>query len=68
MPNVQPIIPLSTSQTPYFFGVDVGGTNIKIGLVDDVGQTLGFEEIETREADGPIALPAPASAWPRLRA
>ncbi len=34
-------------------GVDVGGTNIKIGLVDDVGQTLAFESIATNEPAGP---------------
>lgn len=53
MPTSQPIISIEQSQAPYFLGVDVGGTNIKIGLVDDLGQTLAFEEIETHEPDGP---------------
>lgn len=35
-------------QPPYFLGVDVGGTNIKIGLVDQRGRTLGFASIDTR--------------------
>lgn len=48
----QPIIPLSQSQAPYFAGVDIGGTSIKIGIVDDHGRTLGFEAIQTCEADG----------------
>lgn len=53
MPTSQEIISIDHARAPYFLGVDVGGTNIKIGLVDDLGQTLGFEEIETHEADGP---------------
>ncbi|MCC6511594.1 MAG: ROK family protein, partial [Pirellulaceae bacterium] len=53
MPTSQPIVPVSQSQAPYYLGVDVGGTNIKIGLVDDHGHTLAFEEIETHEPDGP---------------
>lgn len=32
----------------FFLGVDVGGTNIKIGLVDQRGQTLGTASISTR--------------------
>lgn len=38
---------------PFFVGVDVGGTNIKIGLVDDDGKTFGFVSIDTHEPDGP---------------
>lgn len=53
MPTSQEIISINRAHAPYYLGVDVGGTNIKIGLVDDQGQTLGFEEIETHEADGP---------------
>ncbi len=47
-------MPLTTSddrQGPYFLGVDVGGTNIKIGLVNDQGKTLAFESISTNEAE-----------------
>lgn len=32
---------------PHFFGIDVGGTNIKIGLVDDHGKTVAFDSIPT---------------------
>lgn len=53
MTTNQTIIPISNAQEPFFLGVDVGGTNIKIGLVDDLGKTLGFEEIETQEPAGP---------------
>lgn len=40
---------------PYFWGIDVGGTGIKLGLVDDVGRTLAYESLPTREAEGPRA-------------
>ncbi len=53
MPTNQPITPLDKSQGPYFAGVDVGGTNIKIGLVDDLGQTLAYDSISTDEHLGP---------------
>ncbi|MCC9607470.1 ROK family protein [Blastopirellula sp. JC732] len=40
---------------PFFFGVDVGGTNIKIGLVDDEGRTLAYKKIATDEHHGPAS-------------
>lgn len=53
MTTKQPILPIADAKAPFFFGVDVGGTNIKIGLLDDSGRTLAFESIETREPEGP---------------
>ena len=41
------------AKAPFFLGVDVGGTGIKIGLVDNVGKTLGFVSIPTEEPKGP---------------
>ncbi|MCH9654988.1 MAG: ROK family protein [Planctomycetes bacterium] len=32
---------------PYFVGVDIGGTNVKVGIVDDSGQTLAFCKTKT---------------------
>jgi glucokinase len=46
-------IPLSDAQRPFFAGIDVGGTNIKIGLVDDTGRTFAFTSIATQEEKGP---------------
>ena len=49
---------LSTSEIspgeaqPYFVGVDVGGTNIKIGLVDSNGHTLAYESMPTEQERG----------------
>ncbi len=49
----QPIIPLIESQQPYFLGVDLGGTGVKIGVVDNAGKTLAFDSIPTHEEAGP---------------
>lgn len=37
---------------PFFIGVDVGGTNIKLGLVDDGGHTLAYNSIRTEQSKG----------------
>ena len=42
----------STAQKPFFVGIDVGGTNIKIGLVDDAGQTLAYQSMPTEQDKG----------------
>jgi glucokinase len=36
-----------------FVGIDVGGTNIKIGLVDDGGRTVAYRSIATEQERGP---------------
>ena len=38
---------------PLFVGVDVGGTSIKFGLVDEIGQTLAKSQIPTEQERGP---------------
>ncbi len=55
MPSAQPIVDASDAKAPLYWGVDVGGTSIKIGLVDDAGQTLFFDQLPTRESEGPTA-------------
>jgi glucokinase len=40
-------LPVAEAQSPIFVGVDVGGTSIKIGIVDDSGRTLGWTSILT---------------------
>ena len=37
----------SQAKRPLFVGIDLGGTNIKVGLVDDCGRTVGFLSIPT---------------------
>ena len=39
-------------QKPFFVGIDVGGTNIKIGLVDDTGRTLAYHSMPTEQDKG----------------
>ena len=43
----------SHPQKPFFVGIDVGGTNIKLGLVDDSGQTLAYHTMRTEQDKGP---------------
>jgi glucokinase len=40
---------------PYFLGIDLGGTNIKAGAVDDGGRPLSFVHIQTEARLGPQA-------------
>lgn len=44
---------IDQAQLPLFAGVDVGGTNIKIGLVDDRGRPVAKTSIVTHEQRGP---------------
>ena len=41
------------SANSLYAGVDIGGTNIKIGLVDDSAQTVAYESIPTQQDRGP---------------
>ncbi|MGI9455266.1 MAG: ROK family protein [Aeoliella sp.] len=50
---LMPLLSLQDAQPPFFAGIDVGGTNIKMGIVDDSGQPVAFTKIPTQEADGP---------------
>lgn len=47
------LLPLAESQAPYFVGVDVGGTSVKVGLVDELGRPLAFSSIATEPTRGP---------------
>lgn len=48
-----PQITVSQAKRPLFAGVDVGGTSIKMGLVDDLGRRLGVTAIGTEQERGP---------------
>jgi glucokinase len=43
----------ASPQKPFFLGVDLGGTFIKAGVVDDDGVPLSREELETEAERGP---------------
>ncbi len=51
----RPRLTLAEAQAPFFVGVDVGGTNIKIGLVDDLGRSLSYLRVPTSTESGPEA-------------
>jgi glucokinase len=46
-------IPLNQAQAPFFVGLDLGGTNIKVGVVDDLGRPLSWLTIPTESDKGP---------------
>jgi glucokinase len=41
------------AQAPLFVGIDVGGTSVKLGVVDDLGRSLGKTAVPTHEDRGP---------------
>lgn len=41
------------AKPPFFLGIDVGGTGIKLGIVDDNGYTIGRTRIATEQEKGP---------------
>jgi glucokinase len=43
---------LEQALPPFFVGIDVGGTNIKIGVVDDCGRPLSHRSIPTNSEQG----------------
>jgi glucokinase len=45
----------SDRRPPFYLGIDLGGTNIKSGVVDDVGQPLSSVSLETEAERGPGA-------------
>jgi len=47
------IIPVTQAEPPFFLGIDVGGTGIKFGVVDDRGRTVGRTKIPTNQELGP---------------
>jgi glucokinase len=46
-------IPASEARWPLFAGLDLGGTNIKAGIVDDEGRTLAYHSEPTLVDRGP---------------
>lgn len=43
----------NSGQPPFFVGIDVGGTNIKAGVVDDRGESLSKVSVPTEAKRGP---------------
>jgi glucokinase len=47
MPDARQFIAAADAQPPFFAGIDLGGTNIKVGVVDDLGRPLSWLTIPT---------------------
>ena len=63
MPEHDRQLPLAEAVRPLWAGVDLGGTNIKVGLVDDLGRTLAFRTEETLVDNGPEDVCARMGRW-----
>jgi glucokinase len=53
MSRSREIVSKEKARSPLFVGLDLGGTNIKLGVVDDLGQTLSYLAIRTEVERGP---------------
>jgi glucokinase len=53
MGYVRTFVPRAAAQSPLFVGVDLGGTNVKVGVVDDLGRPLSWVGIPTLATAGP---------------
>lgn len=52
MAETRNFISLDEAKAPFFAGVDLGGTNIKVGVVDDLGRPLSWLSIPTEIEKG----------------
>jgi len=48
MSRIREFIPRAQAEAPFFAGIDLGGTNIKIGVVDNQGRTLSWHTSPTQ--------------------
>jgi glucokinase len=53
MSETRSFISTEEAQGPFFAGIDLGGTNIKVGVVDNLGRTLSWLSIPTEVENGP---------------
>jgi glucokinase len=53
MPPSREFLPLAQARPPFYCGVDLGGTSIKLGVVDDQGRSLSWLSIPTQTEKGP---------------
>ena len=53
MPQTRNFISVEEAQEPFFVGLDLGGTNIKVGVVDDKGRPLSWLSVPTEPKKGP---------------
>src|SRR5688572_2386787 len=53
MAETTQLMSAAAARRPLFVGIDVGGTNIKIGIVCDQGRPVAYRSIATEEPRGP---------------
>ncbi|MEI8373120.1 MAG: ROK family protein [Planctomycetota bacterium] len=53
MSLVRRFLPAAEARPPFYAGIDLGGTNIKLGIVDDLGRPLSWMSIPTEMERGP---------------
>ncbi len=53
MTTSRTLISAGQAQPPFFVGVDLGGTNVKVGVVDDVGRPVSHLSVPTEADKGP---------------
>ncbi|MEN6405302.1 MAG: ROK family protein [Thermoguttaceae bacterium] len=53
MSDSRQFITTADARPPFFAGIDLGGTNIKIGVVDDLGRSLSWLSVPTDVERGP---------------
>ena len=53
MSSSRQLIDRRSARAPFFVGVDLGGTNVKVGAVDDAGRPLSWLSIPTESSAGP---------------
>jgi glucokinase len=53
MAETRHFLPRNEAQAPFFVGIDLGGTNIKVGVVDDLGRPMSWLSVPTEAEKGP---------------
>jgi glucokinase len=53
MSQTRQFISVDEARSPFFVGLDLGGTNIKVGVVDDNGRPLSWLSVPTDAENGP---------------
>jgi glucokinase len=53
MSQTRQFIPVAEAEQPYFVGIDLGGTAVKLGVVDEQGRRLSFHRLPTHVDRGP---------------
>ena len=53
MPETRQLLARDQAKPPFFVGVDLGGTAVKLGVVDDLGRLLSWHDVPTEVRRGP---------------